>query len=64
MEDPPMSPIRHGDQFATLEESEPARTETASARANSLQAVYETDPEVIAAVLPRPLAAGRLNHDA
>lgn len=46
---------RYAAQPVRLEESEPAATETASAWARSLQAVYETDPEVIAAVLPRPL---------
>ncbi len=50
-----MASIRYGARPAAIEETEPARSETASAWAKSLSAVYETDPELIAAVLPRPL---------
>jgi acetoacetate decarboxylase len=53
-----MATIRYGAAREPLAQQEPARTEAVRAWARSLWVDYETDPERIAQVLPRPLAAG------
>lgn len=47
--------IRYAARQDDLTQQEPARTETAQAWSQSVAAVYETDPEIVAAVLPKPL---------
>ncbi len=49
--------IRYSARADDLSQQEPARTETAQAWSTSVTAVYETDPDIIAAVLPQPLEA-------
>jgi len=49
--------IRYAARADELSQQEPAKTETAQAWSSSVTAVYETDPEIIAAVLPKPLEA-------
>ncbi len=50
-----MARVRYAASAEEIVEQEPARTEVADAWALSLLASYETDPEIVAAVLPRPL---------
>ena len=50
--------IRYAARADDLSQQEPAKTETAQAWSQSVAAVYETDPELIAAVLPKPLEPG------
>lgn len=47
--------IRYAAQTQDLTQQEPAKTETAQAWSQSVAAVYETDPEIVAAILPKPL---------
>lgn len=49
--------IRYAARTDELGQQEPAKTETAQAWSSSVTAVYETDPDLIAAVLPKPLEA-------
>lgn len=53
-----MTTIRYAARVDDLTEQEPARTETAQAWSQSVAAVYETDPDLIAAILPKPLEPG------
>jgi acetoacetate decarboxylase len=54
-----MARVRYGAVRETLAEQEPVRTEGVVAVARSLWVDYETDPGLIAQVLPRPLEPGR-----
>jgi acetoacetate decarboxylase len=53
-----MARVRYGAVPETLAEQEPARTEAVKATARSLWLDYATDAELVAQVLPRPLAPG------
>lgn len=53
-----MTQVRYGARREPQADPQPARSEAPNAAARALWADYETDPELIAAVLPRPLEPG------
>ena len=53
-----MARVRYAAVRETLAQQEPVRTEGVKALARSIWVDYETDPELIAQVLPRPLEPG------